>query len=202
MVQMGGAPMCVCMYFVWMCVLWIQTEPRWSPLLFIEKSQDVFMCEWSNPLTFNRSVFFYSISLLNGVNHDSLHLLLQKCAFAKQNTIWRLYISPTRRLSCPSYQSNKLRRKENFVFLLASRLWQTISSSLSLILDCFVQLRGEGLESSRCRHVSVCLSFCLPFWSEHAFLVAWQLLWAPNNASPANKCTQQTIHKTSYRHIV
>lgn len=90
-------------------------------------------------------------------------------------------------------------REENFVFLPSSRLWQTISSSLSLILDCFVKLRGEGLDSSRCRHVSVCLS---AVWSEHAFLVAWQLLWAPNNASPANKCTQLTIHETSYRHIV
>lgn len=66
-------------YFVWLVALRIQTEPERWPLLGINKSQDVFpsMCEQSNPLTFNRSVIFYSISLLNGVSQDTLHLLCE-----------------------------------------------------------------------------------------------------------------------------
>lgn len=71
-----------------------------------------------------------------------------------------------------------------------------------LIFHCFVQLRGERLESCGCRHVSVCLSVCGAVCSGRASLIPWQMLWAPNNASPANKCTQLTTHGTSYRHIV
>lgn len=57
------------------------------------------------------------------------------------------------------------------------------SSSLLLIFGCFVQLRGQGLQSSEC----ICLYVCL------LFLVAWQLLLGLNNAPLANKCTQLTL---------
>lgn len=72
-----GRCACVCGYLRG-CVYWrfklshnYQRYSRSTKVKMFSSS----MSEWSNPLIFNGSVFFYSISLFNGVNHDTLHLL-------------------------------------------------------------------------------------------------------------------------------
>lgn len=163
MVQMGGAPVCVeiCVvvcaedsYWARMIATTLDLQnPRCFPRVCVANLNPWFLIDLSFSAPFR--------CLMASIMTHCIYCV-KVCLSKTKHHMAALCNSHTRRLSCSLYQSNKqqnvnkLRRRENFVFLLSSRLWQTISSS-----HCFVQLRGEGLESSGCRHVSVCLSRCL-----------------------------------------
>ena len=100
-------------------------------------------------------LLFYSISLLNGVNHDTVHYFCVKVCLSKtKHHMATPHSRHTRVSSCASYQSNKQQSANKLRTLFSFYP----ADFLSLILHRLVQLRWEGLESSVCRHVSVCLS--------------------------------------------
>lgn len=132
---------------------------------------------------------------------------VKKCAWAKQNTIWQFYITVIL-AGLAVHFTNRTNGKALTNWETDRTLFPSIQLTLAdhlilsvpdLSLLCSTQRRGiREFWVSAC----ICLSVCRAVYSGHALFVAWQLLWAPNNAPPANKWTQLTIHGTSYRHIV